>query len=35
MMPYEKDTEVLDTGLLIFERRLRKVLGGSFLNLEK
>lgn len=35
MMSDEKDTEVLDTALLIFERCLRKIFGGSFLDLEK
>lgn len=35
MMSDEKDTEVLDTPLLIFERCLRKIFGGSFLDLEK
>lgn len=35
MMSDEKDTEVLDTALLLFERSLRKIFGGSFLDLGK
>lgn len=35
MMSDEKDTEVLDIGLLSFERCLRKIFGGSFKHLIK
>lgn len=35
IMSDEKDTEVLDIGVLMFERYVRKIFGGSFLNLEK